>query len=119
MCEKCIEAIVQQCPGRLFVKTTEGIYLMANETFAKEAGCEDAASIAGKRDEDLSWPDLAEQYRADDQRVIDSGEPLTVVEPATDATGRTFTVQTTKQPLRNSAGGILGVIGVSIELLDH
>lgn len=117
MCEKCIEAIVQQCPGRLFVKTGDGVYIMSNDTFAAEAGV-DVATIAGKRDEDLAWPHLAEQYREDDRRVVDSGETITVVEPAVSSDGRSFMVQTTKRPLRDGAGNIFGVIGISVEVVE-
>ncbi len=108
--------LVKQMPGRFFAKDRESRYLACNALFASDGGTT-THEIAGKRDRDLAWAEFAEKFVGDDREVIESGEPkLGIRECVVNAKGRRFEVITDKVPLRDDAGQVIGIIGVSLEL---
>ena len=108
-----IHSIIENVPVSIFWKDKTLQYLGCNTLFAKEAGIESPQSIVGKSDFDLVWKEQAEGYRKDDQLVIDSGEArLNIVEPQTRSDGKVKWLMTSKVPLRDRDGEIIGVLGV-------
>ena len=73
--------------------------------------------VAGKSDLDIFPAELAKQYFADEQALMEAGRPLdreeTVVDPKT---GETRWLQTTKTPLRDQAGKVIGLAGISRDI---
>lgn len=68
--------VFNQMPFFFWVKDEEGTYLLVNDALAAMAEEE----IVGKKDAELPWKDAAETLRADDLKVLESGEPLLVHE---------------------------------------
>jgi diguanylate cyclase (GGDEF)-like protein len=64
---------------------------------------------------------LAKQYYADEQEIIRSGQPLiNREEPLMDQlTGRKGWLSTTKVPLRNSEGKIVGIVGIGQDITER
>jgi signal transduction histidine kinase/ActR/RegA family two-component response regulator len=61
----------------------------------------------------MGWAAQAEFYRADDKQVMESGQSrLNYEEPQTTPDGGTIWLRTSKVPLRDSAGNVLGVLGI-------
>ena len=81
----------------------------------------------GKSDFDFQSKELAAAFYADDQRVMDSGEALvnrqeTLINhqgPTLDAESNVIDLLTTKVPLRNESGRIIGIVGVSRDITDR
>ncbi len=97
-----------------FVKDTELVYHGSSAVFARMAGVDEPARLVGKNDYDLFPPDIAEKYRADDRTVLESGTPINgMVERLPDQDGRQRWTKTWKYPIRDAAGGIIGVYGIS------
>jgi PAS domain S-box-containing protein len=69
---------MQHVPGVAFVKDPDGRYLYASESFERYFGLKPADTL-GKTDADL-WPTDAARFRADDERVLRTGEPVQVLE---------------------------------------
>ena len=114
---RMIEHIVNAVPVRVFWKDRQLRYLGCNAAFARDAGCPDASGIVGRSDFDLVWRAQAESYRQYDLQVIESGSPaLLVEEPQTTPAGDTITLLTSKIPLRNEAGEIIGVLGTYMDI---
>ncbi|MDD2540377.1 MAG: PAS domain S-box protein, partial [Desulfuromonadaceae bacterium] len=110
---KLLQTIINNAPMRIFWKDTELRYLGCNHAFAEDAdaGCPD--NLIGKDDFQLAWKEHAELYRADDQRVIESGIPkLSYEEPQTTSDGSQTWLITSKVPLYNEAKEIIGVLGM-------
>jgi AraC-like DNA-binding protein len=97
-----------------FSKDVHGRFTAANASFLEMAGLRGEADIVGKTDYDI-WPRfLAEHYVKDDARVMVTGEPvLNRIELvlARDRSAEWFA--TTKVPLRDAAGQVTGIEGVS------
>lgn len=97
----------------LFVKDRESRFVRVNEAWLALHGCRSAAEAIGKTDHDFHPPALADQYVAEDQRVMRSGKPLRD-QPwlVADHTGMPQWYLCTKLPLFNSSGRVTGVAGI-------
>ena len=105
--------ILEQIPVRVFWKDAELRYLGCNVLFARDAGFASPEEVIGKDDFQMAWREQAGAYRADDLKVITSGQPkLDYEELQTSSDGRTIWLRTSKVPLRDDAGKIIGMLGV-------
>jgi PAS domain S-box-containing protein len=112
--------VLESIPVRVFWKDLDGRYLGCNRLFASDAGRADSESLIGQDDYDMGWAEQAPLYRADDQRVVESGMPkLNYEEPQTAPDGRTIWLRTSKIPLRNERGRIYGVLGVYEDITEQ
>ena len=108
-----LQTIVESIPVRAFWKDRASRYLGCNTAFARDAGVASPAELIGRTDHDLGWREQAELYRADDRQVMESGVPrLAYEEPQTTADGRTIWLRTSKVPLRDATGAVIGVLGI-------
>ena len=114
------ERIINAIPVRVFWKDENLVYLGCNAAFARDAGFSDPQEIIGKDDLQMVWTDQAERYRADDREVIESGLPkLLIEEPQTTPEGKTLTLLTSKIPLRNADGEIIGLLGTYMDVTEQ
>jgi two-component system, sensor histidine kinase and response regulator len=105
--------VVDTAPIRVFWKDREGCYLGCNTAFARDAGKQSPAELIGLDDYAMGWSPQAELYRADDQAVILSGQArLNCEEPQTTPEGKTIWLSTSKVPLRDAEGNVIGVLGL-------
>ncbi len=112
-----IEGVINAISVRVFWKDKNLVYLGCNAIFARDAGFTDPKDLVGKDDYQMGWRDQAERYRSDDRQVIESGRPkLLIEEPQTTPEGKTITLLTSKIPLCDSKGEIIGVIGTYMDI---
>jgi PAS domain S-box-containing protein len=105
--------ILAQIPVRVFWKDTALRYLGCNALFAQDAGFASPDDIIGKDDFQMAWREQAELYRADDLRVITSGQPkLDYEEQQTTPDGQKIWLRTSKVPLRDGDGKVIGMLGI-------
>jgi len=109
-------AFFENLPVRIFWKDTTSTLMGCNELFARDMGFTSPAGLVGKTDFDLAERELAEKYRRDDQTVIQTGKPLLRFqeEHSTIPKGK-HTIQTSKFPLFNEQGHVIGVLGIYTE----
>ncbi|HQA37369.1 MAG TPA: PAS domain-containing protein [Kiritimatiellia bacterium] len=104
----------------VFVKDRQGRFVYVNPRGCEYCGVRCAEDAAGKSDRDFFPPGRAERYRADDARVMKDGQPvLNRIEPEPCAQGSPRLVVTSKWPLRDAAGRVIGVIGCSREVAER
>ena len=115
-----LKSIIETIPTRVFWKDLNSRYLGCNTTFAHDAGESDPNSIIGKLDNQLSWKEQAEIYRADDQTVMQTGNAkLGYDEPQTTPYGHLICLHTSKVPLRNQNGSVVGVLGIYEDVTER
>ncbi len=115
-----LQLVLDSIPVRVFWKDRNLNYLGCNRRFAEDAGLKSPSSIVGKNDLDLNWIEQAELYRSDDRVVIDSGIPkYDFEEPQTGADGKTRWLQTSKAPLPDTDGNIIGVLGCYEDITER
>ena len=108
-----LQSIIETLPVRVFWKDRDCRYMGCNTLFARDAGESSPADIIGKQDCQLAWNDQQELYRYDDLAVMTTGiarQPYE--EPQTTPTGKTIWLRTSKAPLRDVRGDIIGILGV-------
>ncbi|WP_436717788.1 AraC family transcriptional regulator [Roseiconus lacunae] len=97
-----------------FVKNDGGQYVVVNQTLVSRCGKKHKSDLIGKRPTQLLRPPLGERYEEQDDRVLASGQTLTSqLELHVYPTLETGWCLTTKMPLRESDGTIVGLVGVS------
>lgn len=113
--------VMSNIPHFVFWKDIDLVYLGCNENFAKAAGVGCPEDIVGKTDYDLAWKkEEADLYRQHDKEVIETGTPiLNVEEPGLGADGRQATLLTSKVPLRDADGKIIGILGLYADITER
>jgi AraC-like DNA-binding protein len=111
-----IERMLDDLPGLVFfIKDRDGRYLWVNRTLVERSGRHERAEVIGCRPSDLFPEALARFYERQDERVLQTGKPLSnVLELHLYAKRRRGWCLTNKYPVPHpDGGGCAGVLGVS------
>jgi diguanylate cyclase (GGDEF)-like protein/PAS domain S-box-containing protein len=109
---RMLRLVLDNIPAGVFWKDRDGRYLGCNQLFAGDAGLKVPGEIIGKTDNDVAWREQAERYRADDREVMESGRPkLHYEEDQTAGDGSRRWLETSKIPLTDGEGKVIGVLG--------
>lgn len=113
-----LQHIINTVPARIFWKDKEGTYLGANKLFLQDAQLESADEIIGKNDFEMPWGKTEGQlYRDDDLSIMNSGNSkLNFEEIQTDDKGNIISVLTSKVPLEDEHGKIIGLLGTYTDI---
>ncbi len=103
-------ALLDALPQYIFLKDCRSVYQIANRSYAKLLGVR-PEDMPGTTDHEHYPPDLAEKYRADDQRIMAAGE-VEELEEAFEQDGQRGWVRTFKVPLRGKGGEMIGILGI-------
>ncbi|MHB8522086.1 MAG: PAS domain-containing hybrid sensor histidine kinase/response regulator [Limisphaerales bacterium] len=109
--ESLYRSLVDASPQSVFRKDREGRFTFGNRTWCGTLG-KPPGEFLGKTDFDFYPKDLAEKYRADDRRVMETGQPLDTVEAHTAPSGAQMYVHVVKTPLCDAQGQVIGVQGI-------
>jgi len=102
--------LVENIPQKIFFKDKDSVYISCNSNFAEDLQLK-PAEISGHTDYDFYPRELAEKYRADDKRVIESGNTERIEERYIEH-GQERTVETFKTPFIDESGKTVGVLGI-------
>jgi diguanylate cyclase (GGDEF)-like protein/PAS domain S-box-containing protein len=98
---------------RIFWKDKNSRYIGCNSNFARDAGFNNVNEIIGKYDDDLAWQVRADYYRAIDLEVMQLGVPKASYEELEKtADGHEMILKSSKIPLRQDSGEVIGVLGI-------
>jgi len=106
--EAVFHSLVETLPLNVVRKDRDGRILFGNKRYC-ETIRQPLEQLLGKTDFDLFPEELANKYRQDDQRVLESGEDCRDVEQHRTPDGNTIHVEVLKGPVRNAQGEIIGV----------
>jgi PAS domain S-box-containing protein len=106
--EAMYRSFAEGLPIHLICKDLDGRFRFVNGPVCRELG-KSLPDIVGKTDYDFFSKELAEKYRADDQRVAQTREILQAVEEHRLPSGERRFVEIIKAPVFNAAGGVTGV----------
>lgn len=115
-----LRALMDQMPDWVYFKDQEGRFLKVGGKFAERLRLKDPSHAVGKSDHDFFSPAHAARSREEELQIMRSGLPM-VGRSHRGAwrDGSESWMVTTKMPLRDETGRILGTIGVSRELNDR
>jgi len=112
-----LQGITDGTTDAVFVKDLQGRYLMMNAAGASFLG-QSVENILGKDDAELFTPEIGRAIMQRDQMVVQSGKTQTYEEAAT-AAGVTRTYLATKGPFRDSAGQVIGLLGICRDISER
>jgi AraC-like DNA-binding protein len=103
----------EHIPGvSFFAKNRSCQLMLGNSHFYKRFGFNDESDVVGRTDYDLFPRPLADKFRADDEHVLTSGEPLLhIVELFLNQQGIPDWFITQKLPLFGKSGHVVGLMG--------
>jgi anti-anti-sigma factor len=115
-----LRTIIDSLPDVMYVKDSEGRFVVANQALAQLLGLASPDLLIGKTDLELFPRELATGYDADDRAIIESGVPLfDKEEPVQHADGTTRWIVTTKVPLRGPQGKTIGLVGRGQDITER
>jgi len=113
-----LQIFAASTPELIFAKDRDGYILMANPAVLGMLGLS-REQVLGRNDIVLfGEADDAVRIRESDRRVIETGEPITLEQSRSTASGpQTFLV--TRSPLRDEQGKVVGVVGVATDITER
>jgi rsbT co-antagonist protein RsbR len=109
--------LLENLPHKIFMKNEDSVYISCNRNFARDLGLA-PDEIAGKTDFDFFPAELAEKYRADDRAIVESGEAREIEETYIEG-GQRRVVQTSKTPVKDGAGDVIGILGIFSDITER
>ena len=115
--EQRLQAILDNATAIIYLKDTQSRYILVNRQF-ETLWQTPKEQVPGKSDYDFFSKEIAETYRANDLQVIEAGKALQFEESGLSENGiRTFL--SIKFPLKDRAGVVYGIGGISTEISDR
>ena len=113
-------ALMDTMPDRIFFKDREGRFLSVNRALREAHHLPDEEGMKGRTDFDFFAHEHAQNAREDELQVVATGEPMVAkLERETLPDGSVTWVSTTKVPLRDGNGNIIGIFGISRNMTEH
>ncbi len=115
-----LRTLIDHLPDAVYVKDTQSRFVTANLACALVTGAATPGDLLGKTDHDFYPEAMAAEYLSDEQELMRSGEPLiNKDEPHRGPQGELRTVLTTKVPLKDSRGTVVGLVGITRDITDR
>lgn len=115
-----LRVLMDNVPDYIYFKDRDSRIIRVNEATAKAFGFDDPAKVVGKGDWDFFTEEHAQEAYADEQEIIRTGHAILAKEEReTWPDGRVTWSSTTKMPLRDSNGNIVGTFGVSRNITER
>ena len=108
-----LDTFLANVPDSIYVKDRQSRILRSNQAHAASFGLENPEQLLGKTDFDFFPEEIARSKYEQEQEILRSGRPLLALEEQ-EAGGRW--VLTTKMPLRDEHGDIIGTFGISRDI---
>jgi PAS domain S-box-containing protein len=114
---RILHALIDNIPDFMYVKDLQSRFVVANPHLAQAVGVKTPAEMLGKTDFDFYPRELASAYFEDERNAIRSGMPLyNREEKGIDAAGNVVDILTTKVPVRDGKGRVIGIAGIGRDI---
>ena len=111
--------LMENIPDHIYFKNLKSEFLLLSKSQVISYGLENQSEVLGKTDFDFYEIDHAQQAFDDEQKIIETEEPLIGIEEKTNRKdGSEVWVSTTKMPLYSPDGKIIGTFGISKDITE-
>ena len=115
-----LRALMKFIPDSIYFKDTGSRFMMMSGAQAEKFHLADPSEAMGRTDHDFFTGPHADQALADEKKIMRTGRPLVgIEEKETWPDGSETWVSTTKMPLRDAAGRIIGTFGISRDITER
>lgn len=112
-----LRALLRHVPDSIYFKDLQSRFLRVSDSQARKKNLNSTAALIGKTDFDVFSSEHAQLAFDDEQRIIRTGEPvIDKEEKETWPDGRVTWVSTSKLPLHDLKGRVIGTFGVSRDI---
>lgn len=117
---RLLHTLVESLPDAVYAKDRKARFILKNRADAELMGERDPEKALGKTDFDYYPHEIAQSFFEDDMRVIRDGESVIgKIERLVDERGRERYFSTTKVPLRDATGEIVGLVGCGRDVTEN
>jgi diguanylate cyclase (GGDEF)-like protein/PAS domain S-box-containing protein len=110
-------ALMETTADSIYFKDRECRLLRVSLKMAQDLGFSDPAELVGKTDVDLFGDVFGQETRRDDERIMETNRAIVgVIESRQLENGRTNWTLTTKLPLHDESGAVIGLVGITREI---
>jgi PAS domain S-box-containing protein len=114
-----LDAMLENIPDRIYFKDAKSRFVKVSKALAKRMGITNLEEVVGKTDFDFFPVEKAREFYDDEQRIIQTGQPLiNKIEKHVLSNGDVSWTSTTKVPLCTSDGSIVGIAGINRDITD-
>lgn len=115
-----LRTLIDHLPDRIYAMDRQGKKTLSNTADWQASGVKNMEDVIGKTDFDLYPAELAETFWQADRDVLESGQPLiNYEEPGLDPQGNRVAVLTSKIPLRDGSGNVIGLVGIGRDITER
>jgi len=116
-----LRTLIDNLPDLIYVKDSESHYVINNIAHSHALGATTQNEVIGKTDFDIFPQELAANYYAGEQEVIQTGQPqISREEPFIDrATGVRRYLSTSIVPLHDIHNKVVGIVGISRDITER
>jgi two-component system sensor histidine kinase/response regulator len=115
-----LATMMENLTDLIYFKDRDSRFTAVNRLFLRRAGLSDQSEIIGKTDRDLYSEEHASAALADEQRIIETGQPMVgIEEKETWPDGHETWVSTSKVPIRDASGNVIGTFGLSRDITER
>jgi PAS domain S-box-containing protein len=115
-----LRALMNSIPDQVYFKDAESRFIMISRAQAARFGLSDPAEAVGRTDFDFFAEEHARQAFEDEREILRTGRPLVDLEELEEwPDKRTAWVSTTKAPLLDTKGRIIGTFGISRDITER
>jgi len=109
-----LDALLDNVPENIYFKDGQSRFIRFSKSMLKLFGLKKEEELTGKSDFDFFSDEHARPAFEDEMKIIKTGKPIIdLEEKEVMADGRISWVNTTKMPLKNKEGKIVGTFGIS------
>ena len=113
------QTLVENVPLQIYFKDKKSRFTMVNTPMARWTGFKRPEELIGKSDADLFGEEHSQKTLEDEQRILETGEPMeAIIEKETWSVQGDTWVLTTKMPYRNRRGELMGTFGISTDVSE-
>jgi two-component system cell cycle sensor histidine kinase/response regulator CckA len=115
-----LRTLIDNLPDAVYVKDMAGRKTLANRADLRNMQVKSEADALGKTDFDIYPEELATQFHANDQIVLQTGQAiLDHEEMIGELDGQQCWILTSKLPLRDTTGRIIGLVGIGHDITER
>jgi diguanylate cyclase (GGDEF)-like protein/PAS domain S-box-containing protein len=116
--KQMMEALLEHITDSIYFKDLKSRFIRINKACAKKFRMKSPDEATGKTDFDIFTEEHARQAFEDEQKIIKTGEPIIGIEEKETWEESIRWASTTKMPLYNDDGEIIGTFGISRDITD-
>ena len=118
--QRLLSSLMDSIPDAIYFKDRKSRFLRISRAMADKFGLPGPEAAIGKTDADIFSSEHAQQCIRDEQRIMRTGVPLVAkIEKETWADRDDTWVSSTKMPLRDKHGDVLGTFGISRDVTEQ